>query len=87
MGMLETAENVAKRYNINRLKQDEYSVMSHKRLAAAFDGGLMKDEIVPMKTTMALFDKVTKEKCGEKEVVCDRDEGLRRIRRWKACRP
>ncbi len=77
MGMLETAENVAKRYNINRLKQDEYSVMSHQRLAAAFDTGLMKDEIVPMKTTMALFDKVTKEKCGEKEVVCDRDEGCR----------
>jgi acetyl-CoA acyltransferase len=78
MGMLETAENVAKRYHINRLKQDEYSVKSHQRLAAAFEGGLMKDEIVPMKTTMALFDKVTKEKCGEKEVVCDRDEGCRK---------
>ena len=78
MGMLETAENVAKRYNISRLKQDEYSVKSHQRLAAAFDGGLMKDEIVPMKTTMALFDKVTKEKCGEQEVVCDRDEGCRK---------
>jgi acetyl-CoA acetyltransferase family protein len=78
MGMLETAENVAKRYHINRLKQDEYSVKSHQRLAAAFEGGLMKDEIVPMKTTMALFDKVTKEKCGEQEVVCDRDEGCRK---------
>jgi acetyl-CoA acyltransferase len=78
MGMLETAENVAKRYGISRLKQDEYSVKSHQRLAAAFDGGLMKDEIVPMKTTMALFDKATGEKIGEKEVVCDRDEGCRK---------
>jgi len=78
MGMLETAENVAKRYNISRLKQDEYSVLSHQRLAAAYDAGLMKDEIIPMKTTMALFDKVTKQKCAEKEVVCDSDEGLRR---------
>jgi acetyl-CoA acyltransferase len=78
MGMLETAENVAKRYHISRLKQDEYSVLSHQRLAAAYDNGLMKDEITPMKTTMALFDKVTKKKSGEKEVVCDQDEGLRR---------
>jgi acetyl-CoA C-acetyltransferase len=78
MGMLETAENVAKRYNINRLKQDEYSVLSHQRLGAAYDNGMMKDEVVPMRTKMALFDKATKEKCGEKEVVVESDEGLRR---------
>jgi acetyl-CoA acyltransferase len=77
MGMLETAENVAKRYGINREKQDRYSVMSHQRLAAAYDNGLMADEVLPMTTKMGIFDKKTGEKIEEKEVTCAKDEGLR----------
>ena len=50
--MLETADNVAKRYNVSREYQDEYSLRSQQRIAAAQENGLFKDEIVPMKTKM-----------------------------------
>jgi len=47
-GMLETAENLRREYSIPRQEQDEYSVRSHERAAAAADGGLFDDEIVPV---------------------------------------
>jgi acetyl-CoA C-acetyltransferase len=76
MPMLETAEVVAKRYNITRAQQDEYGVQSQQRACAANEAGKFQDEIVPMTVTMAVADKVTG--IRTKEVTLDRDEGLRR---------
>ena len=43
-----TAENVAEKYNITREEQDELSVLSHQRAAAATQAGRFKDEMVPI---------------------------------------
>jgi acetyl-CoA C-acetyltransferase len=47
-GMLETAENLRREYGVPREEQDEYAVRSHRRAAAARDGGLFAEEIVPV---------------------------------------
>ncbi|OZM82710.1 acetyl-CoA C-acetyltransferase [Pseudonocardia sp. MH-G8] len=47
-GMLETAENLRREYSIPRAEQDEFSVRSHRRAAAARDEGRFADEIVPV---------------------------------------
>ena len=73
MPMIETADIVAKRYDISREYQDEYSLQSQQRTAAAQQAGLFDDEIVPMKTKMKVIDKET----GEESVVectVDKDE-------------
>jgi len=74
MVMGDTAEVVAKRYKVSRQSQDEYSLESQKRTARAQQEGFFAGEIAPMKVTMAVLDKKTGEKVGEKEVCCDRDE-------------
>ncbi|MBX3429486.1 MAG: acetyl-CoA C-acyltransferase [Hyphomonadaceae bacterium] len=61
MAMIETADIVAKRYNVARDYQDEYSLRSQQRIAAAQANGLFNDEIVPMKTRMKVVNKETKE--------------------------
>ncbi|XOV89571.1 MAG: thiolase family protein [Pseudomonadota bacterium] len=62
MAMGNTAEVVARRYNISREYQDEFSLESQKRTAAAQQAGLFNDEIVPMKTKYAkIINKETKE--------------------------
>jgi acetyl-CoA C-acetyltransferase len=73
MPMIDTADIVAKRYNVSREYQDEYSLESQRRMAAAQQSGKFKDEIVPMKTKMKVVNKETKE---EKIVdyVVDKDE-------------
>jgi acetyl-CoA acetyltransferase family protein len=76
MAMLDTAEVVAKRYNISREKQDEYSLESQRRTAAAQQGGKFSDEIAPIATKMAVVDKVTKE-VSFKDVTLSQDEGPR----------
>jgi len=76
MAMLDTAENVSKRYGISREKQDEYSLESQRRTAAAQQGGRFKEEIAPMTTKMAVADKVTKE-ISFKEITLSQDEGPR----------
>lgn len=76
MPMLFTAENVAKKYNISREAQDEYAFMSQQRTAAAQAAGKFDDEIVPMTTTKANFNKETKE-ITYSEVTLDKDEGNR----------
>ena len=48
MGMGETAENLAKKYDIKRAEQEEFAVSSHKKAAAAAEGGKFDDEIVPI---------------------------------------
>jgi acetyl-CoA C-acetyltransferase len=59
MPMLETAEVVAKRYNISRERQDEYGLQSQQRTAAAQRTGLFADEIVPVTANVRLVDKAT----------------------------
>src|SRR6202012_3064253 len=61
MPMIDTADVVSKRYNISREYQDEYSLESQKRMAAAQQAGKFKDEIVPMATKMKVVNKDTKE--------------------------
>jgi acetyl-CoA C-acetyltransferase len=73
MPMIETADIVAKRYNVAREYQDEYALRSQQRIAAAQQAGLFKDEIVPMKTKMKKIDKETKAETMVDYVV-DRDE-------------
>ena len=73
MAMIETADIVAKRYNVSREYQDEYSYQSQMRMAAAQENGFFEDEIVPMETKMKLVDKETKEETIVDYVV-DRDE-------------
>ena len=73
MPMLETAEVVSKRYNISREAQDIYSLQSQQRTAAAQNAGLFDDEIVSMNTTMAMFNKETRETSYQAAVV-DRDD-------------
>lgn len=46
MGMGETAENLAKKYDISRDAQEEFAVSSHKKAAAAAEGGKFDDELV-----------------------------------------
>lgn len=73
MTMIETADIVAKRYNISREEQDEYALQSQQRTAAAQDKDLFKDEIVPMKTIKKIVDKETKEESFVDYTV-DKDE-------------
>ena len=74
--MLQTAETVAKRYNIPREKQDEYGVQSQQRATAAQAAGRFVAEIAPMTTTMGVADKETSQ-LFTKEVTIAADEGIR----------
>ena len=74
--MLETAETVARRYNISRERQDEYGVQSQQRAAAAAAAGRFTAEIVPMTVTMGVADKETSY-ISTKEVTIAADEGIR----------
>jgi acetyl-CoA C-acetyltransferase len=74
--MLQTAENVAKRYGIPREKQDEYGVRSQKRAAAAQEAGRFRDEIVPFSATMGVADKDSG-RLFTKQVTLSSDEGIR----------
>lgn len=74
--MIQTAETVASRYGIGRDVQDEYSLLSQQRIAAAQDTGRLDAEIVPVTVTKLIKDKsgaVT----GEEEVTLSKDEGNR----------
>jgi acetyl-CoA C-acetyltransferase len=66
-GMIETAENLAKKYAISREQSDEYAARSQQRAAAAWKAGRFADEIVPISVP---------QKKGP-PVVVDRDEGVR----------
>ena len=64
-GMIETAENLRREYGISRQEQDEYALRSQQNTAAAVDGGLFADEIVPV---------TVPGRRGKDPVVVDRDE-------------
>jgi acetyl-CoA acetyltransferase family protein len=76
MPMIETADIVARRYAISREKQDEYSLISQQRTAAAQKEGRLAAEIVPMTTVMQVENKETKE-ISQRTVTLERDEGNR----------
>lgn len=76
MTMLETAENVAERYNISREAQDEYSARSQERTHQGQQSGKFDDEIVAMSTTMMMQNKETKEITSH-DVTVEKDEGNR----------
>jgi acetyl-CoA C-acetyltransferase len=66
-GMIETAENLAREYQISRQEADEYAVRSHRRAAEAWKSGKFKDEIVPI--------EVPQKKGGP--IAFAQDEGVR----------
>jgi len=74
--MLQTAEEVAKRYSIGRERMDEYGARSQQRACAAQEAGVFNDEIAPITVTMAGMDKDTG-RLYTKEVTVAADEGLR----------
>ena len=74
--MLQTAENVARRYGISREKQDAYGARSQQRAAAAQAAGRFKDEIAPFTTVMGVADKESGRLCT-REVTLSTDEGIR----------
>jgi acetyl-CoA C-acetyltransferase len=74
--MIETAELVASRYGITRAAQDEYSLLSQQRTAAAQKAGRFDDEIVPLDTVKQLFDKEGKP-TDRQTVRLAQDEGNR----------
>ncbi|MFK4040113.1 acetyl-CoA C-acetyltransferase [Nonomuraea wenchangensis] len=66
-GMIETAENLAREYDISREQADAYAVRSHHRAAAAWEAGAFAEEIVPVQVPVRRGDPVT----------FSRDEGIR----------
>ena len=73
MPMIDTADVVSERYKVSREYQDEFSLESQRRMAAAQQAGKFKDEIIPVKTQMKKIDKDTKVESFVDAVV-DRDE-------------
>jgi len=73
MPMIDTADIVAERYGVTREAQDEYSLESQRRMAAAQQANKFADEIVPMKTKMKVVNKETKEE-SIVDYVVNRDE-------------
>ena len=66
-GMIETAENLAKDWNISREACDAYAARSHQRAAAAWEQGLFADELVPVEIPQKKGDPL----------IFDHDEGYR----------
>ena len=73
--MLQTAEMVAKRYQVSKERQDRYGVESQVRACAAQAAGRFKDEIVPVTVTAGVIDPVMG--LRSKELTVSMDEGLR----------
>ncbi len=73
--MLQTAEQVAKRYGITREQMDIYGAASQQRATAALQAGLFKDEIAPITVTMGVADKTMG--LMTKQVTAEADEGIR----------
>ena len=76
MPMLDTAELVAKKYDISRERQDEYALESQMRTAAAQEANLFADEIVPVTAIKKVQDRETGE-ISDQEVTLTKDEGNR----------
>ena len=73
--MLQTAEQVAKRYGITRDAMDEYGAASQQKACAAQAAGLFDQEIAPITVTMGVADKLMG--LTTKQVTVSKDEGTR----------
>ncbi|MDH6169049.1 acetyl-CoA C-acetyltransferase [Variovorax boronicumulans] len=73
--MLQTAEQVAKRYNIGRDAMDEYGAASQQKATAALEAGRFKEEIAPITVLAGVADPVLG--LRTKEVTIENDEGIR----------
>jgi acetyl-CoA C-acetyltransferase len=73
--MLQTAEQVAKRYNVAKERMDHYGAASQQKACAARDAGLFDAEIAPITVTAGVADAVMG--LRSKEVTVSQDEGLR----------
>ncbi|MFZ2388845.1 MAG: acetyl-CoA C-acyltransferase [Polaromonas sp.] len=73
--MLQTAEQVAKRYGIGRERMDEYGAASQQKASAALAAGLFEDEIAPITVTAGVVDPVMG--LMTKQVTVSQDEGIR----------
>ena len=73
MAMGNTAEVVARRYQVTREMQDVYALQSQQRYANAVEQGWIAEEIVPMNATMLKVDKETGDE-SHVEVSVDQDE-------------
>jgi acetyl-CoA acyltransferase len=69
-------ENVARNYEVTRAEQDAFALRSHERAAAALEQEKFKDETVPMTVIVEELDE--KGRKQHREVVFDKDEGVRR---------
>ncbi len=76
MPMLQTADFVAKKYNVSRERQDEYALQSQQRTAQAQARGAFEEEIVSLPTWKFVEDKERGE-VREEQVTLNKDEGNR----------
>jgi acetyl-CoA C-acetyltransferase len=90
MSMIETAETVAKRYNVSRDAMDEYSLRSQQLTAAAQEAGKFDDEIIPVTTNMIMTNRetgetnlhevtVTKDECNRPGTTLEGLQGLKPV--------
>jgi acetyl-CoA acyltransferase len=70
-----TAEEVSKQYKITREEQDQFSVESHQKAAAAWKEGKFTNEVVPITVKEVYVDENMKKKT--REFVVKQDEGIR----------
>ena len=75
IGMGQTAENLARQYEVTREEQDAFALRSHQRAAAAQDAGKFDDEIVPLEVEITLGEGSSVQTY---RTTFDRDEGVRR---------
>ena len=75
IGMGQTAENLARQYEVTREEQDAFALRSHRRAAAAQDAGKFDDEIVPLEVEITLGEGGSVQTY---RTTFDRDEGIRR---------
>jgi acetyl-CoA C-acetyltransferase len=76
MTMIETADNVAARYNVTRDQQDAFALESQRRTASAQQARKFDDEIVPLPSVQKFVDKETKAESFQ-PVTLSKDEGNR----------
>lgn len=74
MVMGDTAEVVAKRYQIGRQAQDEFSLLSQQRTARAQELDLLASEIAPFQVNRGIWDRETRQIAGEEPFLLERDE-------------
>jgi acetyl-CoA C-acetyltransferase len=85
MPMGQTAEVVAQRYKVTRQSQDEYSLLSQQRTAAAQESGRIGEEIAPIHVKMRVKDKKTGGRATSK-AISSWTKAIVLARPWRVCR-